>query len=265
MITPPVRTGDLHQLEGGADIGGGPHVRPATQIYPVPLAVQSDGFRRRQVLNELGLVFLALRLEEGDGFLAVDHAALEPGAAADNVAHFRLDGGEVVRRERLIACEIVVEAVLDRWADGDLRAGIKILHRFGQHVSGVVTDHFQRFRVAARDEHQRRVAVYRGREIDRPAIQLHRQGGPSETWTDRGCHVGTRDRRIELAHGTVGQSNGRHGSMILMVCEAASMASTIGWSKGAGPQQNAKFSMSIAPRALSAMRSRWRERHPGHR
>ena len=155
MIAPPVRAGDLHQLEGGADIGGGAHVRPAAQIDPVPLAVQSDGFRRRQVLDELGLVFLALGLEEGDGFLAVDHAALEPGAAADNVAHFQLDGGEVVRRERLIAGEIVVEAVLDRWADGDLGAGIQILHRLGQHVGGVVTDHVQRLGVAARDEHQR--------------------------------------------------------------------------------------------------------------
>ena len=187
-----------------------------------------------QVLDQLSLVFLALRLEEGDGLLAVDHPALEPGAAADNVAHLRLDGGEVVRRERLIAGEIVVEAVLDRRADGHLGAGIQILHRLGQHMGGVVTDHLQRLGVAAGDEHDGRVAVDRGGEIDRLAVQLHRQGRPGETGTDRGCHVGARDRRIELAHGTVGQGDGRHGSMILMVCEAASMASTIGRSKGAG-------------------------------
>ncbi len=131
-----------------------------------------------------------------------------------------------------IAGEIVVEAVLDRRADGDLGAGIQILHRLGQHMGGVVADHLQRLGVAAGDEDDGGVVVDRGGEVDRLAVQLHRQGGAGQAGTDRGCHVGARDRRIELAHGTVGQGDGRHGSLILMVCKAVSMASTIGRSKG---------------------------------
>jgi hypothetical protein len=46
--------------------------------------------------------------------------------------------GQVVGRERLVAGEVVVEAVLDRRADGDLGAGEQLLHRLGQHVGGVV-------------------------------------------------------------------------------------------------------------------------------
>ena len=38
VVAPPIGAGDLHQLERGADIGGGAHVRAAAQIDPVALA-----------------------------------------------------------------------------------------------------------------------------------------------------------------------------------------------------------------------------------
>ena len=34
----------------------------------------------------------------------------------------------------VVAIEVVIEAVLDHRADGDLRAGKKLLHRLGQHM-----------------------------------------------------------------------------------------------------------------------------------
>jgi hypothetical protein len=36
--------------------------------------------------------------------------------------------------------EVVIEAVVDRGADGDVRAGKEALHRVGHHVSGRVAD-----------------------------------------------------------------------------------------------------------------------------
>ena len=90
--------------------------------------------------------------------------------AGDDLAHLRLDRREVVRRERLVAGEVVVEAVLDRRADGDLGAGEQLLHRLGQHVGGVVADQLQRVGVAAGDEHHARVVVDR-RCRDRPACR----------------------------------------------------------------------------------------------
>ena len=88
-------------------------MRAAAEVDPVALAVQGDGFRGGQVLNKLGLVFLPLRLEEGDGLVPVDHPALKLCGTADNVPHLGLYGGEVVRGERLVAGEVVVETVLD--------------------------------------------------------------------------------------------------------------------------------------------------------
>ncbi len=59
---------------------------------------------------------------------------------------------QVVGRERLVAGEVVIEAVLDHRADGHLRAGPQRLHGLGQHVRGVVADQLQRARVVAGDE-----------------------------------------------------------------------------------------------------------------
>ncbi len=179
-------------------------MRTAAQIDPVSLTVQRDRLGRRQILNELGLVLLALGLEEGDGLVAVDHGALELRAAADDVPHLCFDGREIVGRERLVAGEIVIETVLDRRPDGDLGAGIELLHRLGQNVCGVVADEFQRLGVAAGDENEGGVAVDEGSEVDCLAVQLHRQRRAGQTGTDGCGHIGTRDRRIELAHGAVG-------------------------------------------------------------
>ena len=62
----------------------------------------------------------------------------------DDLAHLLFDLRAGLRGERLVAGEIVVEAVLDHRADGDLGAGTQLLHGFGQHVGAVVADQFQR-------------------------------------------------------------------------------------------------------------------------
>ncbi len=131
------------------------------------------------------LYFSPLVFEELDRLLALHHAAPERRAAGDDLAHLRLDGGEVLRGEGLVAGEIVIEPVLDRRADGDLGAGIERLHGFGEHMRAVVADHLQRFRVAASDEDYRRIAVDLGGEIDQPAVELHRQRSAGETGADR--------------------------------------------------------------------------------
>jgi hypothetical protein len=69
--------------------------------------------------------------------------------------------------------EVVVEAVLDRRADGDLRAGEDGLHRLGQHVAVSWRIMGQRFGVAAGDEAQAGVggdAVDRSRRVPSTSI-----------------------------------------------------------------------------------------------
>ena len=140
VIPTPIGAGDLHQLECRPDIARTAHMRPAAEVDPVPLRIKADGLRPRQVLNDLRLVFLALVFEELDRLIAVHHAAPERSVARDDLPHLRLDGGKVLRREGLVAGEIVVEPVLDRRPDRHLSAGVQRLHRLGQHVGGVMTD-----------------------------------------------------------------------------------------------------------------------------
>ena len=124
VIAPPIGACRFHQFEGVANISGGTHVRPAAKVDPVALAVQRNRLRRRQVLDQLRFVFFAFGPEKGDGVVAVDHLALKFGAAGDDLPHLCFDSRKILRRERLVAREIVVQAVLDRWPNGDLGARI---------------------------------------------------------------------------------------------------------------------------------------------
>ncbi len=211
VIAAPIRAGDLHQLERRTDIGGGAHVRAAAQIDPVALAVERDGLVARQVLDDLGLVLLALVLEEPDRVVAVDHLAGEFFAARHDLAHLRLDRTEILRRERLVAGEVVIEPVIYRRPDGHLGAGIQLLHRLGQHVRRVVADQLQGLGIAAGDEHNIGVVFDLGGQIDQLAVELHGQRGAGEARADRFRHRRARHRPVEAAHGFVGQGNGGHG------------------------------------------------------
>ncbi len=64
--------------------------------------------------------------------------------------HALLDGGEILGREGPLVREVVVEAVLDHRADGDLRFGKELLHRVGEQVRRGVADDVQALGVACR-------------------------------------------------------------------------------------------------------------------
>ena len=148
-----------------------------------------------------------------DRLLARPHLAADRLVAVDDLAHPLLDTRQILRAERLVAGEVVVEAVLDGRADGDLGAGKQGLHRFGEHVGAVVADHLQRIVVATGDEHHRGIGGDFGAEIDDLAVQLHRQRGAGEAGADGGGDVGARYRPVETADGTVGQGYGGHGEV----------------------------------------------------
>ena len=69
------------------------------------------------------------------------------GAAADSsLSTSRRQPGQIVLAHRLRELEVVVEAVLDRRADGHLGAGEESGRRLGQHVRRRVTQHVQTLR-----------------------------------------------------------------------------------------------------------------------
>ena len=72
----------------------------------------------------------------------------------------------VVLADRLRELEVVVEAVLDRRADGDLHAGIQAANGLGEQVRGRVAQHGERVRV---------LTVARGQDLDRLAVLERRR------------------------------------------------------------------------------------------
>ena len=124
-------------------------MRTAAQIEPVALLVDLDLLVFRDGVDQFDLEQLALVAKNLLGLLARPHFLGERFVARDDLAHLLLDGGEILRRERLVAEEVVIEAVLDHRPDGDLRAGPQRLHGFGQHMRGVVADEFERARIVA--------------------------------------------------------------------------------------------------------------------
>ena len=138
-------------------------MRAAAEIEPFALLIDFQILIRRDRIDEFDLEGLAMRLEPVLGLIARPDFLGERPSRAMISRHLLFDGGEILRRERLVAEEIVIEAILDHRADRDLRAGIKRLHGLGQHMRGIVADEFQRARVFAVDELDFRVARRSGR------------------------------------------------------------------------------------------------------
>ncbi len=173
-VAAPIGARDLHQLERVADLAGRGHMRAAAEVEPVALVIDLDRLVAGNGVDQLDLEVLALVAKYLFGLLAIPYFLGEGFVARDDLAHLLFDRGEIFRRERLVAEEIVVEAVLDHRADRHLRARPQRLHRLGEHVRRVMPDQFQRAGVVAVDEFDFRIARDRIGEVGDRAIQRHR-------------------------------------------------------------------------------------------
>ncbi len=87
-----------------------------------------------------------------DRLVARHHAPVHRQILRRDLRHALLDRGEVLGRERPLVGEIVVEAVLDHRADGDLGVGEQFLHRVRQQVRGRVADDLEPLRIPVGDD-----------------------------------------------------------------------------------------------------------------
>src|SRR5256885_2605813 len=154
-IAAPVRTGEAGQLQRLYRLRV-LQVRAAAEVGEVALGVEGD--RALGGVDELALVVLTLLGEEALRLLGVALLAL-PGAAFLQLApDLLLDLLERVLADRLRELEVVVEAVLDRRADRDLRSRIKAADGLGEQVRGRVPQDVERVGI---------VRVARGEGLDR--------------------------------------------------------------------------------------------------
>ena len=174
-VAAPVGAGQLGELEGADPAGRGP-VRTAAEVEPLALVVEADRLAFRDGVEQLELEPLAHPLEAGVRVLAAHLLAAEGPVGLHDLGHPGLDPGQVVRGERLLAVEVVVEAVLDRRADRDLGAGIEVLHRLGHDVGAVVADDRQRLGLVGLDDPDPRIALDRPRQVTQLAVNLDHEG-----------------------------------------------------------------------------------------
>ena len=207
-IAAPIGSGHLHQLEGVADLAGRGHVRAAAQIEPVALMVDLQVLVFRNGIDQLDLVGLALVAEHLPCPRAIPHLLGEGPVARDDLAHLLFDRREILRRERLVAGEVVVETVLDDRADRDLGAGPKLLHRFGQHMRGVVANEFQRALVLPGDDFDLAGFPQRIGQVAQGAVERIGNRLFGERFRDRFGELRAGQRRVVLADGTIGKCQG---------------------------------------------------------
>ncbi len=127
-------------------------MRADAEIDEIALAVEADVLVAWNFADILGLVLLANAGEERDRLVALPHLAGDRLVAFDDVAHALLDARQIIRRERRIAGEVVVEARLGGGAKGDLSLGVQLLDRFGHHVRRVVAQDVDALRRARGDD-----------------------------------------------------------------------------------------------------------------
>ncbi len=175
-VTAPIGARHLHQLEGVADLARGSHMRAAAQIEPVALLVNFQRLVGRNGVDQLDFEILAFVGESFLGLLARPDFLGEGLVARDDLLHLFFDDGKVFQRERLVAREVVIKAVLDHRADGHLRARPQALHGFGQYVGGIMPDQLERARVLARDEFDFGIAFDRVGQIGDGAVERHGDG-----------------------------------------------------------------------------------------
>ncbi len=185
-------------------------MRTGAHVLPVALLVDADLLVLRQLVDPLGLEAFAVLLEPGLEAVAVPDAALDRQVAVDDLAHPLLDLREIVRGEGLLAREVVIETVLDRRAEGDLRAGEQLLHRLREHMRGVVPDQLERVRILGGDDRNLGVPGDRRGQILHLAVDFDRERGLGEPGADAGGKLGARDGLLEGTDAAVREGDVDH-------------------------------------------------------
>ena len=220
LVAPPIGTGDLLQRKVPEEARG-QYVRSEAQVdEPVAVAVVGDGTiggrltghlagggTRRDLLDDLPLV--AVAGEQVQSLTSVGLMALEGLVGLDHLAHPRLDGLQVVIAERGAAgqFEVVVEAVLDGWADGVGGTRPEVQHGLGKHVCRRVSDGVEPV-VAVRCDYRDAAPVGQHPvEVAAVAIDGDDQGRPCQTRADVGGQVGTGGTLGQDACGAIGKGD----------------------------------------------------------
>ena len=134
-VAAPVCAAALRQLDGVAlDAAGGVEVRAGAEVGEFALTVERDVCIFGQILNQLDLIRLFLLFHKLDGFVARQLKELELQLFLADLAHLGFQFRQHLRREGERRVEVIVEAVVDGRADGQLHLRVQPLDGLRQDV-----------------------------------------------------------------------------------------------------------------------------------
>ena len=150
-------------------------MRAGAQIHKVALTIEGNRRILTQIVDQFHLVGLALFLHQSNSLGTGQFKAFNAVVALDDVGHFLFYFAQEIVGKGLVSVEIVVEAVIDSRADGQLDIGAQLLNGLGQHMGsrvaqhalGVVVRKGQKFHFAVmiqRVPHFHNLAVHAGAE-----------------------------------------------------------------------------------------------------
>ena len=208
-IATPVSPRDLGELEG-LELAGGRHMRSAAQVDPVALPVEADFLLLRNAGDDLGLVDLTQSPEELHRLIARHDAAGDFLVRLGQLGHLRFDGREILRREGALVGKVVVKAVLDDRADGDLRLREQLLHRLRQQVRRGVADDLEPFRVPVGHDGETRVLGNDVGGVDQLAVHARGERRLAQPGANAARDLVHGHRVIEAALTAIGQCDNGH-------------------------------------------------------
>ena len=176
-------------------------MRAGAQVNEGPVAVNRD-FLVGQIVDVLELE--ALVSEDFLCFVDAHDLAHERLVCLDDFGHLLLDGPEVVGGDIVRKLEIVEVAVVGRRAEGDLRAGIELLHGFRHDVGAGVAHDVERLR-AFRGDNLNGCPIRHGRcEVDQRAVNLAGQRSLRKARADGSRNVGDGRAGSKLFYRAIG-------------------------------------------------------------
>ncbi len=211
-VATPVGAGDAGQLEGLQEARVR-HVRATAHVHVFLMVVHAHRLDvLGHVLDQAQLVVLATGLEDLDHFGARGHLLDDVVVLGDQLAHALLDRGHVVRGERALGVDVVIEAFGDHRADHHLHVRVELLDGVADQVGAGVADDLHALLVLGGDDAQAGIVVDDVAGIDQHAIHGTGDGGLGQAGADRLGDLHDADGVFKFAAAAVGKSNVDHRS-----------------------------------------------------
>ncbi len=127
-------------------------MRSAAQIRKIALAVQRNDFAFRQIINDFGFVMFAFVREKLDSFITRHNHALQLFVAFDDFMHFLFDFCKIISGKRLFARKVIIKAVFNSRADGNLNVRPQFFDGLSHNVRAGVAQNVQALFILTGDD-----------------------------------------------------------------------------------------------------------------